>query len=257
MRTIGALIVTVLVLASCAQPDPVPEPTTSTTPTAMGDMDGMDHMDGGLEHAEDHEHDEGTLEWDGGPVPEISLEVTGDNEDGWTVATSISNFTLTEMSATEHVPGEGHAHIWVDGQVFTMVSQETTVIPHLDPGTHEIMVTLSSNTHLDYVLGGDRLMARTTVDVAGDEADHPVILVTITGGEVAVDPTDPEVGIGEDVELRITADVTDSVHVHGYDVLGSLEPGIETIVRFTADIPGVFEVELESAGTKVFDLTVR
>jgi hypothetical protein len=264
MRTLGALIVMVLVVASCAAPDPVATPTTTTvvsmTSMAMddaGEMGGMDHMDDGMEHSDDHEHDEGRLEWDGGAVPEVSIDVTGDNDEGWTVTTSISNFTLADMSATEHVPGEGHAHIWVDGQVFTMISQETTVIPQLDPGTHEIMVTLSSNTHLDYVHEGEPLMARTTVEVAGEQADHPVIVVTIAGGEVTVDPAEPEVAIGDDVEVRITSDVTDSIHIHGYDALGALEPGVETIVRFTADIPGIFEVELESAGTHVFDLAVR
>lgn len=261
-RTLAALLLTGLLTASCAAPDPVAEPESTTTTvaattTSMMHMDDMDDDSMEPDDHEDHEHAETeTLEWDGGAVPEVSVSVTGSNDEGWTVTTSITNFTLADMSATEHVPGEGHAHVWLDGQVFTMISQESVVIPHLDPGVHDVMVTLSSSTHLDYVHDGMPLMARTTVEVEGEVADHPVITVTIAGGEVTVAPEDPAVDVGEDVELRISADISDTVHVHGYDVMGSLEPGVETIVRFTADIPGVFEVELESAGLHVFDLRV-
>ena len=240
MRTLGALSALALILASCAAPDPAPPETTTTV------------------HEDDHEHlASEMIEWDGTAVPEVSVSVTGDNQQGWTVTASLTNFTLADMAATEHVPGEGHAHIWVDGQVFTMLTEESAVIPRLDPGTHEIVVTLSSNDHLDYVHEGEPLMARTTVEVEGEADDHPVIVVTIANGEATIDPTEPEVSVGETVELRITSDVTDSIHVHGYDVLGSLEPGAETIVRFTADVPGIFEVELESNGLHVFDLAVR
>ncbi len=253
MRESLAVIVLALSVAACAAPDPVLQPEPGVTVME----DGMSH-DGAMgdEHG-DHDHgDAQSMEWDGGAAPEISIEVTGDNERGWTVSTSITNYTLADMTAADHVPGEGHAHIWLDGQVITMISEPTVVIPTLDPGTHEIIVTLSSNTHMEYTRGGERLMARTTIEVEGTVSDHPVITIAIADGVVSVDDERPRVSLGDQVELRITADVADEVHVHGYDAMGALEPGIETIVRFTADIPGIFEVELESAGTHLLDLQV-
>ncbi len=254
MRPFIAAIVLGLLIAACAEADPVLQSSLSTTAdpgTEMHDDMAMgDHEEG------DHAHSEmQSLEWDGPSLPEISIDVTGDNNQGWTVTTSITNFTLTDMAASEHVPGEGHAHIWVDGQVFTMISDPIVVIPTLEPGTHEIMVSLSSNTHLDYVHDGDRLMARTTVNVGG-ASDHPVITVSIVKDAVTIADERPRVALGDEVELRITADVTDEVHIHGYDVTGALEPGVEAIVRFTADVPGIFEVELESTGLHLFDLQV-
>jgi hypothetical protein len=254
MRSARTLLALALVLASCASPDPVLQPSPTSADTQDQDGAGTDTHD---EPSGDHAHgDMQSLEWDGGTLPELSISVTGDSAQGWTVATSITNFTLTGSDASDHVPGQGHAHIWVDGRVFTMISEPTVVIPILDPGTHEIMVTLSSNDHMDYVHDGEPLMARTIVEVAGVEEDHPVFTVEIAGGTVTIDADRPRVNLGDEVELRITSDVTDEVHVHGYDVTGALQPGVEAIMRFVADVPGIFEVELESSGVHLFDLQV-
>jgi hypothetical protein len=46
----------------------------------------------------------------------------------------------------------------------------------------------------------------------------------------------------------VTTDSVDEVHVHGYDFVGIVIPTAPAVLTFTADIPGVFEVELEEAG---------
>lgn len=51
-------------------------------------------------------------------------------------------------------------------------------------------------------------------------------------------------------------DAADSVHVHGYDLLLDLEAGSSETLRFKADIPGVFEIELEENGLLLFQLQV-
>lgn len=60
---------------------------------------------------------------------------------------------------------------------------------------------------------------------------------TVTGGGRLVVP------VGETVTLRITADVADEVHIHGYDLFVELEPDVPAEISFPADIPGVVEVE--------------
>ncbi|MEJ7583008.1 MAG: hypothetical protein WKF43_02765 [Acidimicrobiales bacterium] len=44
--------------------------------------------------------------------------------------------------------------------------------------------------------------------------------------------------------------------MHGYDLRADVEPGAPRELTSTADIPGVFEVELEEAGQKLLDLEV-
>ncbi|MGH2676058.1 MAG: hypothetical protein ACRDKA_08930 [Actinomycetota bacterium] len=70
-------------------------------------------------------------------------------------------------------------------------------------------------------------------------------------------PATIEVTQGERVALRVEADVTDEVHVHGYDLLAGLTPGERVTITFRATIPGVFEIELEQAGELLAQLEVR
>jgi hypothetical protein len=50
--------------------------------------------------------------------------------------------------------------------------------------------------------------------------------------------------------------VTDHLHVHGYDLLAEVAPGKPGRVEFTADVAGVFEVELEDASLLLLRLEV-
>jgi len=62
---------------------------------------------------------------------------------------------------------------------------------------------------------------------------------------------------GDAVVLRVVADVADEVHLHGYDRSADVGPGKPAQISFTADIPGVFEVELEQRKQKLLELEVR
>ena len=64
------------------------------------------------------------------------------------------------------------------------------------------------------------------------------------------------VPVGERVRIEVQADVTDEVHVHGYDLMADVSPGRAAVIAFRADAAGVFEVELEDAGKLLFRLRV-
>jgi hypothetical protein len=85
----------------------------------------------------------------------------------------------------------------------------------------------------------------------------PVIEVRVAGGKVQGGVRRERVDSGDTVVLRVTADVADHVHLHGYDLMADVAPGKPGQIRFTADIPGVFEVELEDRRQKLLDLEVR
>lgn len=61
---------------------------------------------------------------------------------------------------------------------------------------------------------------------------------------------------GERVRVVVRADVSDHVHVHGYDLLANVGPGRPAQISFQADVPGRFEIELEDRGLHVAELEV-
>jgi heme/copper-type cytochrome/quinol oxidase subunit 2 len=65
--------------------------------------------------------------------------------------------------------------------------------------------------------------------------------------------------VPKDTRVRIVAiaDVTDHIHVHGYDLMADVAPGSPAVVLFTAELPGRFEIELEDRGRQIAQLTVR
>jgi hypothetical protein len=58
------------------------------------------------------------------------------------------------------------------------------------------------------------------------------------------------------VVLIVRSDVSDHVHLHGYDIMRDVAPGKPARLPFKATIPGRFEVELEDRGVQIADITV-
>jgi hypothetical protein len=98
--------------------------------------------------------------------------------------------------------------------------------------------------------------ATTTAVPAGGESEG-VIELSIVGGDVEGGVRREKVAQGSQVTLRVTSDIEDELHVHGYDLKLDLTPGQSADLTFLARIPGVFEVELEGRSKKVLELEVR
>jgi hypothetical protein len=81
------------------------------------------------------------------------------------------------------------------------------------------------------------------------------IEVTYAKGAVSPRGYTAKVKLGAKVHLVVHADVSDEVHVHGYDLHAEVTGGTATL-DFTADVPGLFEVELESKGYTLLHLQV-
>ncbi|HUG66080.1 MAG TPA: hypothetical protein VMK83_12760 [Gaiellaceae bacterium] len=65
-----------------------------------------------------------------------------------------------------------------------------------------------------------------------------------------------KVAKGDRVVLVVTSDVTDHIHLHGYDIMRDVVPGKPARLQFRATIPGRFEVELEDRRVPIADITV-
>lgn len=61
---------------------------------------------------------------------------------------------------------------------------------------------------------------------------------------------------GDRVVVHVTSDVSDHVHVHGYDHFADVGPGMPARIRFRATIPGRFVIELEDRHAPIAELTV-
>jgi hypothetical protein len=62
---------------------------------------------------------------------------------------------------------------------------------------------------------------------------------------------------GRRVDLTVHSDVTDHVHLHGYDVMRDLAPGRPARLSFRATIVGTVEVELEDRKVPLATVTTK
>jgi hypothetical protein len=65
------------------------------------------------------------------------------------------------------------------------------------------------------------------------------------------------VGRGRRVVLIVSADVSDHVHLHGYDVMRDVAPGRPARLAFRATIVGTVEVELEDRRIPIARVTTQ
>jgi hypothetical protein len=97
----------------------------------------------------------------------------------------------------------------------------------------------------------------TTTTETTPPSQRPVtIRVTVRDGRPVGGIARPAVDQGERVVLVVRADVSDHVHLHGYDRMADVAPGRPARLPFRATIPGRFEVELEDRGLQIAEITV-
>jgi PBP1b-binding outer membrane lipoprotein LpoB len=94
----------------------------------------------------------------------------------------------------------------------------------------------------------------TTTTAAGKPTVVNIVVVNATPQGGIVRQT---VNKGDRVVLVVKSDVADEIHLHGYDLSRDVAAGGTARLPFTATLPGRFEVELESRGVQIADLTVN
>ena len=62
---------------------------------------------------------------------------------------------------------------------------------------------------------------------------------------------------GDQVRFRVNSDISDEIHVHGYDLHKDVTGGGSVSFSFPAKIEGVFVIELEAKGEQIAELRVR
>ena len=83
-----------------------------------------------------------------------------------------------------------------------------------------------------------------TINVAGGKPEEGVAKITVKSGSRA--------------NIQVASqDTSDEVHIHGYDLKRELKAGDSVRFSFDAEAQGVFEIELENAGTQIGELVVE
>jgi hypothetical protein len=83
------------------------------------------------------------------------------------------------------------------------------------------------------------------------------IAIAVSGGKPTGGIQRVTLSKGERAVLVVTSDVSDEIHLHGYDRSAEVEAGGSVEIPFTATIVGKFEVELEERGVELAELEVR
>ncbi|MEO0595152.1 MAG: hypothetical protein AAF126_03485, partial [Chloroflexota bacterium] len=123
----------------------------------------------------DHSHDASTDDHNhGAPIhvddwqatPTVSLTVTADAMSGYNIFMDVENFTFAPQNASgTHIEGEGHAHLYINGEKVARVYDEWFHIASLPIGTNTITVTLNSNNHADLYANGEVIGDTVEIEV--------------------------------------------------------------------------------------------
>lgn len=90
-------------------------------------------------------------------VPSVRLEVARDTGAGWNLSLVTTDFTFTpDNTGAAHVAGEGHAHVYVDGQKLGRIYSRDYHIPaKFASAGQTVFVTLNTNDHRNYANGAE------------------------------------------------------------------------------------------------------
>lgn len=88
-------------------------------------------------------------------IPEIvDLKVLKDPMSGWNIYVEVSNFRFApDLASQAHQPGEGHAHLYINGSKVGRMYSNWYHIPEFLKDKNEIRVTLNSNDHQTLTVG--------------------------------------------------------------------------------------------------------
>jgi len=102
-----------------------------------------------------------------GKAPGLAILVNKDPVAGWNLELVTENFEFAPKAAGfDPVPGEGHAHLYIDGRKVARLYGRWHHIPELEPGKHKVVVTLNANNHSGLSVNGEEILARAEIEVA-------------------------------------------------------------------------------------------
>jgi hypothetical protein len=98
----------------------------------------------------------------------------------------------------------------------------------------------------------------TSTSGGGGNPTKPSIpTVVIKNGKPVGGITELTYNEGDQIRFKVDSDVSDEIHVHGYELMKDVEAGGSVSFDFPATIEGVFEAELEGRKERIIEFTVN
>jgi hypothetical protein len=106
-------------------------------------------------------------------APSLKIMVTEDAKSGYNVRLMTENFTFTPESVNgENVIGEGHAHLYVDGEKIGRLYGPDFHYDGNFEGTKTFKATLNANDHSEYAVDGEAISAEVAVTHDSSDPAH-------------------------------------------------------------------------------------
>ena len=132
---------------------------------AAGDLWSVPSPDGPADASKPHAHGMLAVD-DWARPPTIDADIFKDPESGWNLHVVTTNFTFNAAAAGhDNVEGEGHAHIYVNGDKLGRLYGDWYHIGGLSVGQHDVKVSLNANDHSALHRNGAALAAQVTITV--------------------------------------------------------------------------------------------
>ncbi|WP_377186547.1 hypothetical protein [Ruegeria meonggei] len=134
-------------------------------------FDGHDHGDpahhGGVQaEAMAHDHSTPVNLPAGADAPSVAIAVIPDPMAGWNLHVMPQNFRFAPESASAaDKDGEGHAHVYINGEKLGRLYGNWMHIPALPKGAVEVEVSLNANSHSPLTVDNVPVRAVVTVQV--------------------------------------------------------------------------------------------
>jgi heme/copper-type cytochrome/quinol oxidase subunit 2 len=92
---------------------------------------------------------------------------------------------------------------------------------------------------------------------SGKSSKPSIPTIVIKNGKPVGGITELTYNEGDQIRFKVASDVSDEIHVHGYELMKDVEAGGSVSFDFPATIEGVFEAELEGRKEQIIEFTVN
>ncbi len=96
----------------------------------------------------------------------------------------------------------------------------------------------------------------TSTGKAGTPEPPAPPVIVVSNGEPVDGVAELDYQKGDRIQFVVRSDVDEQIHLHGYDVSKEIAAGGSVRFDLTADIEGVFEVELENSAVPIAEIKV-
>ena len=106
----------------------------------------------------------------GQAIPSVDLIVHKDTKKGWNLEAKVTNFQFSPENVNKaHKPGEGHAHLYINGKKITRIYSSWYYVESLPPGKHQVTINLNANNHQPMAYKGKLIEDTEPINVLNEK----------------------------------------------------------------------------------------